>query len=193
MKKLDKNSQIIKFIVERLSGILGRTHLIKLIYLADYHSRRLFGKPISTFDYYWDNRGPFDKEFYTAIEILKEYIREDEVNFPRYKGYIFHNEPKQIEYNKLTRYDLYMLEYVIKNYGKENLQSLLEDVVYKTVPMVEVIEKEAYKSRLPMEKIDNLDKALSEGLKPENIIDGEMAILEGKTRSLEEVFSVLQG
>lgn len=193
MKKLDKNSQIIKFIVERLSGILGRTHLIKLIYLADYHSRRLFGKPISTFDYYWDKRGPFDKEFYTAIEILKEYIREDEVNFPRYKGYIFHNEPKQIEYNKLTRYDLYMLEYVIKNYGKENLQSLLEDVVYKTVPMVEVIEKEAYKSRLPMEKIDNLDKALYEGLKPENIIDGEMAILEGKTRSLEEVFSVLQG
>lgn len=193
MKKFNKNTQLIKFIIENLTGQLGRTHLIKLIYLADYHSRRLFGKPVSTFNYYYDKQGPFDKELYSCIECLKNYIREDEINFPCYKGYLFHNLPKKMEYAQLTHYDTYILDYVINTYGKTNLQSLLEDVVYKTEPMLEVVKKRAFKSKLPMDIIDNLDKKHYEGLSPENMVDSEKAIFEGKTQSLEEVLSALQG
>ena len=193
MKKFSKNTQLIKFIIERLTGKLGRTHLIKLIYLADYHSRRLFGKPVSTFNYYYDKQGPFDKELYSCIECLKNYIREDEINFPYYKGYLFQNLPKKMEYAQLTHYDTFMLDYVINTYGKTNLQSLLEDVVYKTEPMLEVVKKRAFKSKLPMDIINNLDKKHYEGLSPENMVDSEKAIFEGKTQSLEEVLSALQG
>lgn len=193
MKKFNKNAQILKYIVEHLSARLGRTHLIKLVYLTDYHSRRLFGKPVSTLDYYYDKQGPFDKEFYTCIESLKEYIREEEINFPFYKGYLFHNTQKKIKYNQLSQYDVYILDYVINTYGKTNLQSLIEDVVYKTEPMLEVVKKRAFRSKLPMRIVDNLDKKSYEGLNPENMIDSEKAIFEGKTQSLEEVLSALSG
>lgn len=192
MKKFNKNTQIIKFIIERLTGKLGRTHLIKLIYLADYHSRRLFGKPVSTFNYCYDKQGPFDKELYSCIECLKNYIREDEINFPYYKGYLFQNLPKKMEYTQLTHYDTFILDYVIHTYGKSNLQSLLEDVVYKTEPMLEVVKKRAFKSKLPMDIIDNLDRKHYDGLSPENMVDSEKAIFEGKTQSLEAVLSALQ-
>lgn len=188
-----KNAQIIKFIVERLSGKLGRIHLMKLIYLADYHSRRLFGRPVSTFNYQWWQYGPFDKEFYTCIENLgNTYIREEAVSFPSCKGYVFHDTQMRMKYNNLSEQEFYILEYVIRNYGKASLQTLLEEVVYKTEPMEELTKKKAYGEVLPMGMIDNVDKTLYEGLDPKEIINGEKAVQEGRTLSLEEAFNALQ-
>lgn len=189
-----KNEQIIKFIVERLSGRLGRTHLLKLVYLADYHFHKLTGNPISTLNYYWYQHGPFDRSFYDDINSLKgTYIDEQEVCFPSCRGYVFHDISHQMKYDELSMQDLYMLEYIIKTYGKENLQVLLEDVVYKTEPMEELIKKNAYGVNIPMEIVNNQDKEnLYEGLNPEDIIAGEKAIQEGKTCPIEEIFSALQ-
>lgn len=194
MDGISKNEQIVKFIIERLSGRLGRTHLLKLIYLVDYHSCRLFGKPISTFVYRWHKHGPFDEEFYGCFKGLEPmYIREEEVAFPSGNGYVFHNVPAQIEYKNLSAQEMYVLEYIIKTYGKVKLQTLLDEVVYKTEPMEELINKNAYGDRLPIELVNNLDKKLYGGLDPANIVEGEKAAQEGKVRSLEEVFSALQG
>ncbi len=194
MDEITKNEQIIKFIIERLSGELGRTHLLKLIYLADYHSRRLFGKPISTFDYSWYQHGPFDKEFYRNIKDLDTtYIREYVVDFPSYRGYVFHDVPVQVKYKDLSVQEIYVLEYIVRTYGKVSLQTLLDEVVYKTEPMEELVDKEAYGDRLPMEIVNDIDKKLYGGLDPANIIEGEKAAQEGRVRSLEEVFSALQG
>ncbi|HHT9104582.1 MAG TPA: Panacea domain-containing protein [Candidatus Wujingus californicus] len=189
-----KNDQIIKYIVERLSGKLGRIHLMKLIYLADYHARRLFGEPISMFKYHWWQFGPFDKEFYDCVKRLcNTYIREEEVCFPSCKGYVFHDTPNRMEYKSLAEHEIYMLEFVIRTYGKVNLQILLEEVVYKTETMEELIKKDAYGDNLPMEMVDNLDKSLYDGLDPKDIIKGEKAIQLGKVRSLEEALHALQG
>lgn len=190
-----KNQQIFKFIIERLSGKLGRTHLLKLVYLADYHFHKLTGKSISTFKYMWHNNGPFDSSFYDDIKNLKEntYIEEEEVHFPNCCGYVFHDTSHHMTYDELSMQDFYMLEYVIKTYGKINLQTLLEDVVYKTEPMMELTSKKAFGEYLSMEIVDNKDKEeLYEGLDPEDIIEGAEAIKEGKARTLEEVFSALQ-
>lgn len=190
-----KNAQIIKFIIERLSGRLGRTHLLKLVYLSDYHFHKLFGMPISSFEYTWWKNGPFDSSFYDYINSLKaeDCIKEEEVYFPSCNGYVFHDLPNQIEYDDLSVQDLYILEYVIKIYGKADLQTLLDDVVYKTEPMEELTTRKAYGEKLPMEIVDNKDKeALYGGLAPEDIIEGEKAIKEGKVCTLEEVFSALQ-
>jgi uncharacterized phage-associated protein len=190
-----KNQQIFKFIIERLSGTLGRTHLLKLVYLADYHFHKLTGKSISTFKYLWHNNGPFDSSLYDDINNLKEstYIEEEEVHFPTCRGYVFHNTSHQMIYNELSTQDIYMLEYAIRTYGKINLQTLLEDVVYKTEPMMELTSKKALGEYLPMEIVDNKDKEeLYEGLDPEDIIEGAEAIKEGKAHTLEEVFSALQ-
>lgn len=191
---LDRNAQIIKFIVERLPGRLGRVHLIKLIYLADYHSRRLFGKPISTFDYIWWNHGPFDKRFYDCVESLSpDYIKEERVYFQFCEGYVYHNGPARIKYT-LTEPQCYILEHVIRTFGKANLDMLLEEVVYKTEPMEALVKKgkKAFGGKLNMKIIDNVDKALYGGLNPEDIIEGEKALQEGKARPLEEVFRALQ-
>lgn len=185
-----KNTQIIKFIIERLSGHLGRTHLLKLIYMSDYHARKLFGNPMSTFDYHWHNNGPFDRELYNCIDSLKDtHIREEKVYFPVCTGYVFHNIPNKIKYDSLSEYELYVLEYVIKTYGKTKLQTLLEDVVYETEPM-KALEK--FNDRLPMEIIDNKDKDNYEGVDPKDIIAGEKAVQDGNVLSLEEVFGAIQ-
>jgi len=190
-----KNQQIFKFIIERLSGRVGRTHLLKLVYLADYHFHKLTGKSISTFEYRWYQHGPFDSSFYDDINNLKKetYIEEKEVYFPSCSGYVFHDTPHHMAYDELSTQDLYILEYIIKTYGKANLQTLLDEVVYKTEPMEELTKRNAFGESLPMEIVDNKDKAgLYEGLAPEDIIEGEKAIKEGKARPLEEVFSALQ-
>lgn len=190
-----KNQQIFKFIIERLSGRLGRTHLLKLVYLADYHFHKLAGKSISTFKYTWYQHGPFDSSFYDDIDSLEKgtYIEEKEVYFPTCCGYVFHDTPSRMVYDKLSTQDLYILEYVIKTYGKADLQALLDEVVYKTEPMKELTKRNAFGERLPMEIVDNKDKEeLYEGLAPEDIIEGEKAVNEGKARPLEEVFSALQ-
>ncbi|HHT9120189.1 MAG TPA: Panacea domain-containing protein [Candidatus Hypogeohydataceae bacterium YC41] len=194
---MNKNVQIIKFIVERLPGRLGRVHLIKLIYLADYYSRRLYGKPVSTFDYIWWNHGPFDKKFYEDVENLKpDYIWEEEICFLSDRGcisYRYHDGPARIKYS-FTDSERYTLEYVIRTFGKADLGALLEEVVYKTEPMDQLLRKgkKAFGSKLNMKIIDNVDRALYGGLNPEDIIEGEKALQEGKVRSLEEMFSALQ-
>lgn len=191
-----KNQQIFKFIIERLSGRVGRTHLLKLVYLADYHFHKLTGKSISTLEYRWYQHGPFDSSFYDDINNLKKvtYIEEKEVYFPSCSGYVFHNTQHHMVYDKLSTQDLYMLEYVIKTYGRVDLQALLDEVVYKTEPMKELTKRNAFGEKLPMEIVDNKDKErLYEGLDPEDIIEGEKAIKEGKAHPMEEVFSALQG
>lgn len=194
---LDKNAQIIKFIVERLPGKLGRVHLMKLIYLADYHSRRLYGRPISSLKYIWWNHGPFDKKFYGYIGALKpNYIMEEETSFLPDKGcisYKYHNGPAGVKYT-FTEPELYILEYVIRTFGKADIDELLEGVVYMTEPMQKLVKKgkKAFGSKLDMKIIDNVDRALYGGLDPEDIIEGEKALQEGKVRPLEEVLGALQ-
>lgn len=188
----DKNKQIIKFIVERLSGKLGRTQLMKLIYLADYHSHRLFGRPVSTFKYALWEYGPFDKRLYDYLqELSPNYIKEKKVYFPTYEGYLYHDGPARARYS-LTEPEIYMLEYVISTYSQCDLHTLLEEVVYKTEPVVELIKKKTLGKRLNMKIVDNVDRALYEGLNPEDIIKGEKAVQEGKVVSLEEAFRALQ-
>ncbi len=189
-----KNAQIFKFIVERLSGKLGRTNLLKMVYLADYHSHRLFGKSISTFKYIWWKNGPFDNKFYGIVSSLKgDYIEEESVHYPSgCHGYIYRNIPKKMKQDGISETESYILEYVIKNYSKVDLQTLLDDVVYETEPM-KAMKKKDYGKKLSMDIVDNIDKDLYEGLNPEDIITGEKAVQEGKVRPLEEVFSALQG
>ncbi len=97
--------------------------------------------------------------------------------------------------NQGTRTDLTPEKYfvnVIRNYGQVRLQILLEDVVYKTEPMEALTKKKSFGEALPMGMIDNINKILYGGLDPKEIINGEKAVQEGRTRSLEEAFNALQ-
>lgn len=189
---LDKNAQIVKFIIERLQREVGRTFLLKLVYLGDYFSRRLFGRPISTFKYVWYEYGPFDKKFYDCVDKLsqKKSIHEESFCFALGKGFRYHNLPKTMKYS-LTLSEQYVLEFVIRNFRRLDLKELLEEVVYKTEPMAEGIQKKAYGKALNMDQINNIDKALYGGLEPEAIIEAEKTIERGKTRPLDEVFGAL--
>lgn len=190
---LDKNAQVIKFIIERLpKREIGRTFLLKLVYLGDYYSRRLLERPISTFKYVLYEHGPFDKRFYDCINKLchEKLIHED--SFCSFTGqwFRYHNLSKKMEYS-LTLPEQYILEVVIRNFIRLDLKELLEEVVYKTEPMAEAIQKKAFGKALNMNQVNNLDKALYEGLEPEAIIEAEKAIEKGKTRPLDEVFGAL--
>lgn len=189
---LDKNTQIIKFIVERLSRKVGRVHFLKLVYLGDYFSHRLLGKPISNFHYIWYEHGPFDKKFYDCLSKLKDadLIHEEQVCFPAYQGYYYHDIPKAMKFD-LSSTERYILEFVIRTFDKVSLNDLLEEIVYKTEPMVKAIESKAYGSELDLDQVNNLDKGLYQGLNPEDIIEGEKAVVEGRTRSIDEFFRAI--
>ena len=96
-----------------------------------------------------------------------------------------------MKYDSISESEFYLLQYVIENYSKVDLQTLLDEIVYETEPMKKAIENEAYGKELSMKMVDNVDKRLYEGLDPEDIIEGEKAVEKGKVRPLEEVFCIL--
>src|SRR3990167_3197938 len=83
-EKLSREEQLIAYFVTRCSGHLGRTQLVKFLYLADYEARRYLGKPLSGFQYFWHHYGPFDHAIYENLENLKTrgFVDEESILFP---------------------------------------------------------------------------------------------------------------
>src|SRR2546430_11848217 len=91
--KLSREEELVAFFVNRCGdGNLGRTRLMKLLYLADYEARRYLGRPISKIKYIWHYFGPYEPELTTWVNRLKEHgvVMEETVVYPTGKyGYLY--------------------------------------------------------------------------------------------------------
>lgn len=124
-------------------GTLGRTRLMKLMYLADYESRRYLGKPISGINYVWHHYGPYDRTLQARINKLKrsKVITETPVLYPNGReGYLYCRGAMRAPIS-FTPAQVEIISYVARKYSQVELRELLDDVVYKTEPMQKALKE----------------------------------------------------
>lgn len=154
---LGREEQMLAFFVQNCSGHVGRTQLIKFLYLADYEARRYLGRPISSVSYEWYHYGPYDKQFPSRISALRSagVIVEEPVEYPNgMQGYIYVAGDSPVELS-FAEEELAVLHHVCTTYSRRSLQSLLDDIVYETEPMKRARAKDARNQPLDMSVVDS--------------------------------------
>src|SRR5882672_131261 len=149
-----KTEDLVSYIVDRLSGRIGRTMVLKLLYLTDLEARRYLGHPITHLEYRLYFYGPFDAEIYRALELLRDSgeIAEELVHYPAASAYRYSTLRPGRTHN-LSRTEEALVAHVLNTYAPQTLDDVL-DTVYDTEPMRRAQEA-GLNSRIPMECVDN--------------------------------------
>lgn len=179
-------AQMIRFFVERVPDA-GRTQIVKFLYLADVESRRYLGRPISDLDYIWYEHGPFDSEILAQLDqlFLAGLITAEKVSYPNgFAGYQYRATEIPVHFD-FSKEQMTILDYTAVTYGSTRLRTLLEDVVYKTKPMLDAKEREAEGGRLRMELVDNENR--KPGMELERITGAIEDLDKGRGKPLREV------
>lgn len=184
----DKNQEVVKYIVERASGRVGRVRIMKYLYLADLECRRYLGRPISTFRYKLHRYGPFDRTLYDVLDTLREaqLIAEEQYPWQGTVGYAYHNVSVPVVFS-LTRAERHILDFVLQEFEKHDMDRLLEDTVYETPPVREA----APGSSLNMNMVNDEMRDKLGGIDLERILEAEQLVSEGRYSDLETVLKEL--
>lgn len=152
---LSREEQMVAFFVNECSGSVGRTRLMKLLYLADYESRRYLGRAISTINYIWHDYGPFDSNLYSWLESLQSQGLIQQQRVPAANGNAYVYSPAAIApSHDFTEAELDILNYVRREYSQRNFRELLDDIVYETEPMLKAKAENAQGKVLDMQIVD---------------------------------------
>lgn len=177
---LSRNEQIMKFFVQSCENRLGRTQLVKLMYLADHEARRYLGVPLSTFVWSRQPRGPFTEEFYavkaslTAKDQIKEIEDVTAFGNPWYQ-YVDGGGHATFDF---TPEESRILAYVVRVFGKKSREEILEDV-YSTQPFLNV-QDAPRDTPLPMDIVNNERSSAMGGISVAAVIEGERRIRAGE-------------
>lgn len=154
---LSREEQMLAYFVNRCDGQLGRTQLMKFMYLTDYEARRYLGHPLSDLDYVWHTYGPWNFDIQKILDALVRggVVREEEVRYPNGKrGFLYHWIGGSVLFT-FDPVELRILSFVCATYGSMPLASLLNDVVYQTEPMLSLESSGPRGQRLDMSIVDN--------------------------------------
>lgn len=191
--QLGREEQMLAFFVQHCSGRVGRTQLLKYLYLADYEARRYIGRQISAIEYIWYHHGPYDRELYNRLDELKAagVVREDRVTYPTGKeGYIYYAGERDVTFT-LAPDEMRILAYVCHTYSRLNLQTLLDDVVYETEPMQKARVSEARNQPLDMSTADN-QRRFDLGIPYEELLRRSADARAGKAVPHEEAMKMIR-
>lgn len=188
MVPVSRNAQVLRHFLALSPGGLGRTKLVKLAYLADLEARKLLGRPITSFAYYFHHHGPFDAAIFDAMDELKGrgYAIPQEIDYGdgMIEKRLVTRDPAAAAEGDLDSVESAILDYVAKRYMATKLRDLLDEVVYKSRPMRAV---ETRGQRLPMEMVDNTTRQRA-GFDFAAVIEAENEILSGKYVTPEDLF-----
>lgn len=182
----DRIPPVIQFFVDRCPNV-GRTVIVKLLYLSDLEARRYLGRPITDLDYIWWDYGPFDSEILSQLDQLcrDDVLNVEHVCYPGGKsGYRYSLGAKRIN-TSFSREESAILEYVARLYGRMDLRDLLEEVVYQTSPMIHAKAHQETGAKLEMSAVDN--EARVPGLELERVIESVDELDRGRGRPFHDV------
>jgi uncharacterized protein YwgA len=157
-KKPDqKTLVVILYIIERLNGVLGKTHLQKILFLADLLSVKKFKEPITSLKFEKNHFGPFSYEVNSYVKHLQKkgfinikelpFINDEQKNYIRYY-YTYKSSTKKLLSQRVDAEKIVLLDDVINSFGNVSLQEIL-DVVYK----LETVKNSDLHKPLEMAKI----------------------------------------
>lgn len=123
--------QAILLLVNKLSGRIGKTQLVKLLFLADLQYYKLKREQLTDLTYSFHHFGPFDKKIDAYLgELEKEGLIKVEKEQRSDEGYYFrYRAITPNEYENLNVSSYAILEETAGQYGRLPLDALL-DVVY---------------------------------------------------------------
>lgn len=189
---LSRNEQLIKFFVQAVPHRLGRTILVKLMYMADYEARRYLGAPISRFEWTREPQGPFDHAFYAARDALVDkglLVELKDVTPFGNPWYQYRDTPTLVEFD-FSPAERRVLEYIVATYGNHSREEILADV-YTTAPF-KAVEDSPRHTRIPMEIVDEARKREFGGVNLEELIEAEERFRRGLGVPGSEVIQVLR-
>ncbi|MCR4330221.1 MAG: Panacea domain-containing protein [Candidatus Roizmanbacteria bacterium] len=137
--KMDKTtSGIIIYLISSLNGVLGKTHLQKLIFLADLLASKKFNKPITKMKYIRYTHGPYSQSLgeYVKCLVSGNFIEERRFPFisnPNKRYSRFYDKKKTDVKNFLVESigaeKMLLIDEIVQSYGNKSLQQVL-DFVY---------------------------------------------------------------
>ncbi len=190
---MNRNAAFLDLILRRAGRRkISRTRLLKLAYMADLLAWRVLGAPISEFRYRRYKQGPFDGEFYPAIEALLEAGRVETEE----KTTITGNDCNLIRavsgfpspLGEFTRGQAHLIDLAINRYGSMKLPKFLEEV-HRTESMKNI----PFQEPLPMEEQKDKDREAAGGISLETILESREEISKGHGISLEELKKEILG
>ena len=138
-EELDQVTSIVMYyFVSALNGVLGKTHLQKLIFLTDLLASKRFGQPITKMKYVRYTHGPYSKDLDSYIEKLVSSGLIEQRQFPMFSNpehYYSRFYQKQIVDSKdflvqaVGAEKMLLVDEVSQSYGNKSLQQVL-DFVY---------------------------------------------------------------
>lgn len=139
---LEKLKALIIYFVANSTHRLGRTELIKLLYLFEHYHTLAFGGQFSSASFIRYQYGPYSPAVLTAVEQLPGIVVEESYMGTYGTGYKYHIGNVSIP----EQYELPIQHQVLCKFVKEQVkgQSIQEikDYVYSTAPMVKVLAAE---------------------------------------------------
>ncbi|ONK21239.1 hypothetical protein BLX87_23230 [Bacillus sp. VT-16-64] len=158
--ELNKKEELMYYFIKKFPQVLGRTQIIKAIYLLDCEWFKSFGETYSGLEYKRDYNGPFDVDFYEGIDelIANGFILEHKYNFNNGVGYEYHDinmdfSESGFNLNPVARY---IADEIVEKLSNKDTQAFL-DLAYKTEPMLEILNQECnekfYGRKLDMGKL----------------------------------------
>jgi len=181
---MEKLKHLMTFFIKEFPQSLGRTQLIKAIYLLDCEWYAIHGTTYSGLQYYRDKNGPFDSTFYEAKDQLidEEIIVELPYVHQKGQGYQFEYVGKEFDETLLHPMALDIARDIVDRLTYADTKKFLDEA-YNTLPMLVVLEKESksgcklHGEELPMNELNKpldplftLDE-VQEALKQINFVD----------------------
>lgn len=137
--KFDKRTlSIILYLISRLNGVLGKTHLQKLLFMTDLISSKRFQEKMTAIEYKRYLHGPYSSQLddYTDFLIKEGLIESKELPFisnPSKKYFRYYSKKpvaiKQSLLKNLGSEKMLLIDDVIGSFGNMSLKDVLE-VVY---------------------------------------------------------------
>lgn len=183
MANLSRNAQVLRYLLQVAPGI-GHATLAKFAYLADLEARRYLGKPVSEFRYVFAPQGPFDSiGFSSALGELRSQglATENQIPCGPYVAFEVLPTNRALEFD-FSAPEAEVLRYVATTFLSRSARDLIDDIVYRTEPMVDAEPGQP----LAMDRANGTPGAgLTFNL--ERMLRGEASADAGRTRPWTEI------
>ena len=191
---LNRREEILAYFVDACSGRIGRTQLVKLMYMADFEGYRYLGRSISAFHWTKRNYGPFDEAFYVTKEALEARgLLQEEVSVnTRGEEWNRCHITGPLPELSFSEAELKILNYVVSEYSKLPKERLVNEVVYKTPPF-RAVQDAAYGTPIPLDTVANEGRETVDCLDLDAIERGRAQLRAGHGVPLSDAMNALRG
>jgi hypothetical protein len=186
MPEISRTAQVLKYFAQQYQSInrkgIPRLRLVKMAYMSDVLARQFLDGPVTAFNWYRYTYGPYDDAILEAIDELVSAglasISEEWGHDSPIKRLAGRGAPIVFDFSAA---EMEVMKYVADNYMPIDMQELLDGIVYKTVPMAEMIDRNPRdKVLLNMEQINNWGTEQVGGIRLEDVLRAEESIRAGR-------------